>query len=117
MRLHLNGRSYDWDFTLADVRFPLLGADFLSHHELLVDVAGRRLIDSQSLQVNSPQLAITSAAADYVGVVGDAFADLFHRYADVFKPELRQIPGRSPKHGIWYHMRPRDGLLIRNSVG
>ncbi|ROT85276.1 Transposon Ty3-G Gag-Pol polyprotein [Penaeus vannamei] len=33
------GRSFTWDFIIADVKTPLLGADFLGHHGLLVDVA------------------------------------------------------------------------------
>ena len=30
-------RNYTWIFLLADVSHPILGADFLSHHDLLVD--------------------------------------------------------------------------------
>jgi hypothetical protein len=33
-----------WDFLLAAVWFPILGADFLHHHGLLVDVANLRLL-------------------------------------------------------------------------
>ncbi|XP_066958547.1 uncharacterized protein [Macrobrachium rosenbergii] len=32
------GLRYHWLFVIADVKFPLLGADFLGHHGLLVDV-------------------------------------------------------------------------------
>lgn len=42
-------RPYRWIFTVADVRRPILGADFLGHHGLLVDVKNRILIDSASL--------------------------------------------------------------------
>ncbi|ROT85281.1 Transposon Ty3-I Gag-Pol polyprotein [Penaeus vannamei] len=41
---HPNVR-FTWDFIIADVKTPLLGADFLGHHGLLVDVANRRLLD------------------------------------------------------------------------
>jgi hypothetical protein len=34
---------------LADVRFPILGADFLRHHKLLVDMADNQLIPASSL--------------------------------------------------------------------
>ena len=46
-------RSYQWIFILADVKYPILGADFLQAHKLLVDVHSRRLIDSLThLNVN-----------------------------------------------------------------
>ena len=51
--LQFSNQSYTWKFLLADVNLPLIGADFLSHYELLVDVANRRLVDSQSLQCHS----------------------------------------------------------------
>uniref|UniRef100_A0A1X7UEZ2 Peptidase A2 domain-containing protein n=1 Tax=Amphimedon queenslandica TaxID=400682 RepID=A0A1X7UEZ2_AMPQE len=39
---------YHWIFTVAVVRQPILGADFLRHHGLLVDVKNRILMDSES---------------------------------------------------------------------
>ena len=39
-------RSLPWIFTIADVRNPILGADFLDHYQLLVDVKHHKLIDS-----------------------------------------------------------------------
>ena len=43
-----NGHQFSWDFIIASVSVPILGADFLCAHRLLVDVANRRLIDSVS---------------------------------------------------------------------
>ena len=39
-------RTCRWVFFLADTPTPILGADFLRHYKLLVDVARRRLIDT-----------------------------------------------------------------------
>ena len=36
-------KVYTWNFQLAPVSMPLLGPDFLSHFNLLVDIRGRRL--------------------------------------------------------------------------
>ncbi|XP_020297398.1 uncharacterized protein LOC109861952 [Pseudomyrmex gracilis] len=38
-------RSYVWPFIVADVSQPILGADFLSRYNLLVDMRSKRLID------------------------------------------------------------------------
>ena len=40
------GHRFGWDFVTAKVAVPLLGADFLCAHGLLVDVKNRRLIDA-----------------------------------------------------------------------
>lgn len=39
------GRRFSWPFIIANVQKPLLGADFLAHHSLLVDVSNFRLMD------------------------------------------------------------------------
>ena len=39
-------RTFRWIFLIADIRHPILGADFLCHFNLLVDMTRGRLIDS-----------------------------------------------------------------------
>ncbi len=41
-------RSLPWIFIIADVQKPILGADFLRHFELLVDVNRKQLIDTKT---------------------------------------------------------------------
>ena len=41
-------RSFEWKCFIADVTVPLLGADFLKHFNLLVDITGKQLIDKQT---------------------------------------------------------------------
>src|SRR5690606_8834414 len=38
-------RNFSWDFLVADVSMPIIGADFLSHFSLLVNVGARKLAD------------------------------------------------------------------------
>ncbi|KAF7288064.1 hypothetical protein GWI33_000118 [Rhynchophorus ferrugineus] len=38
-------RTFDWVFVIADVMDPILGADFLSHFEIQVDIRYQNLID------------------------------------------------------------------------
>lgn len=53
LKLNLAGRfTHIWKFIVADVRHPILGSDFLRSAGLLIDLQGRRLIDSSSL-INS----------------------------------------------------------------
>lgn len=41
-------RDIKWNFTIAAVPYPILGADLLTHYGLLVDLRGRRLVDSST---------------------------------------------------------------------
>lgn len=48
-------RPFKWKFIVAAVNKPILGADFLNHHNLIVDLKNRRLIDNvTSLAVKAP---------------------------------------------------------------
>ncbi|XP_043524777.1 uncharacterized protein LOC122536457 [Frieseomelitta varia] len=38
-------RPYIWKFTVAKIQQPIIGADFLKYHGLLVDLKNRRIID------------------------------------------------------------------------
>ena len=38
--------TYQWIFIIADIKHPIIGADFLNHFNLLVDLKCKRLIDN-----------------------------------------------------------------------
>lgn len=49
LELDLNlRRPFKWTFVVADVGKPILGADFLKEHQLIVDIKNRRLIDGKT---------------------------------------------------------------------
>ena len=51
--LQFGNRRFNCNFQLAAVDQPLLGADFLKTFNLLVDVAGKQVLDASSLQIIS----------------------------------------------------------------
>ena len=92
MDVHFNGLPYKWNFLVADVRTPLLGADFLSHHNLLVDVRNQRLLN------NPTDAALPVTAAPY--------ADITNRYPEIFKSKLKQSSRlQDNKHGVYHHIK------------
>ena len=102
VNLSFGGRNFSWEFTLADVRKPLLGADFLAHYSLLVDVANRRLVDEHFYPLSIDALSMdVDSCAPYRPCDYDF---LFKEFPDVFRPELRQVPGLKPKHGIYHRI-------------
>lgn len=105
IQLRLAGCNYTWSFRLAQVTQPLLGADFLAHHRLLVDVARQRLVDSDSYFTTPLYTKPTYPPASPVCSVGNnPFPVLISEYADVFKPELRQHHTLPPKHGVSHYI-------------
>ena len=101
-KISIKKRTFHWSFLIADVGTPLLGADFLAHHGLLVDVAGKRLLDLRTFR----SLPITPGPDNRtIYAVGrTAYDNLLHEFPDVFKPELRQVAGTPAKHGIFHHI-------------
>ncbi len=43
------GPRFEWDFVLAKVDFAIVGADFLKHFKLVVDLLARQLLDATTL--------------------------------------------------------------------
>ena len=95
-------RSYDWPFLIADVRTPLLGADFLAHHDLLVDVRRKRLCEMGTYR--SHQLTTGPGPPGLCSVDLHEYSCLLQEFPDVFKPELRQQAGVPSKHGVYHHI-------------
>jgi len=46
--LKFHSRTLTWKFIIADVAKPIIGADFLSHFDLLVDLSRQRLVDAST---------------------------------------------------------------------
>uniref|UniRef100_A0A5S6QAW0 RNA-directed DNA polymerase n=1 Tax=Trichuris muris TaxID=70415 RepID=A0A5S6QAW0_TRIMR len=100
--LNFCSRHFTWTFTVADVAQPLLGADFFRAHSLLVDMKGRRLIDSKIF--DSISLRRTQATALHLGSVAShdsEYAKILNEFPDIKTP---QFTANSPKHGVQHHI-------------
>ena len=97
-------RTFRWIFIIADVRKPLLGADFLHHFGLLVDIANGKLVDKHThlsihalLMHDTPSLLTIpthTASHDYSTLLSEF-------------PELKKVHnyGDSPvKHDTTHHI-------------
>lgn len=104
LKIRIGNRTYGWNFVVADVTLPLLGADFLANYHLLVDVRSGRLLDTDSLAA-TPIAAAPEDLTIQVIDATDSYAHLRNSYPDVFKPELRQQPQSPVKHGIYHHIK------------
>ena len=96
-------RSFRWVFVIADVKHPILGADFLRKYNLLVDMRRHRLTDSLTqLQVHgirsttgspSPTLLPRQHTIEYEAILSD--------FPAVIQPSGREQP---VKHSVTHHI-------------
>lgn len=79
-------REFCWPFVVADVTSPIIGADFISHFDLLIDLRRSRLIDNTTKLESS--CSIDANAAVFVIKTFDStspFASLLSEYTDITK--------------------------------
>lgn len=63
------GRTFDWEFIVADIDTPILGIDFLSHYDLLVDSRSKRLIVNQAEPITNRHAEASLAPAQAVSTI------------------------------------------------
>ena len=100
-------RSLPWIFVIADVKKPILGADFLRHFGLLVDMRHRKLTDAhtnlfiQGILSSDPSPSPSICAKD----VDNPHLKLLSEF-----PALTQVctPDAPTKHDIEHHIVTTD---------
>ena len=82
LRVTFDGVEYTWTFTVADVFAPILGADFLETHNLLVDVRHRRLVPSSIAAVTSND-EVNKVLSRHAAVFAESLAARPHRIHEI----------------------------------
>lgn len=94
-------RPYRWDFVVADVKQPILGADFLSSHRLLVNVREQKLIDKVT-DMNVTAVSVSSKQPSiYTVVESHPYHELLSRFPAITKPPSFK---ETPPHNIVHHI-------------
>ncbi|XP_058801440.1 uncharacterized protein LOC131670096 [Phymastichus coffea] len=90
-------RDFEWPFIIADIPGAIIGADFLAHAGIMVDLQSQRLIDAITALATRGQLSAVSHHT--VAILHDPAEDLTTRslfdallveYADLTKPSSRK---------------------------
>ena len=85
-------KQYKWEFVIAEVSRPLLGADFLRANSLLVDLRGRRLVDAKTY-FSSP-LCEAGAPALHLSTIsrpGDDYDKLLAKFPEITRPNFSTL--------------------------
>lgn len=82
-------RQFEWEFLVADVTKPIIGADLLAHYGLLVDIKNKKLIDETTrLSVDCASLKIKYERISTIGC-GTGFDHLLGEFKDLTLPNTR----------------------------
>lgn len=99
-------RDYTWTFIVADIDQPILGADFLEHHRITVDLHGATLRDKQtSLKTKGHTRTQEIASIKVLKDQNDYFL-LLKDFPDLFRPAHQRNP---VKHSTVHYIPTTDG--------
>ena len=88
-------RIFPWTFTVADVSRPILGADFLHHYGLIVDLKSKKLIDSLTSVSSLGKISLDPIPKITVLHHSEKFDLLLRKYEFLFE-DVPKLP--SPSH-------------------
>ena len=106
VRLCFNNRIYQTSLVVADVKRPLLGADFCRKHNLLVDLRGQRLIEADTYL--STPCSISHAPVNELApieVEENKYRKILKDFPEILKPTFSSA---EVKHGV-RHFVPTTG--------
>lgn len=101
-------RDFTWRFIVADVTKAIIGVDFLSYYNLIVDCRNQRLIDNTT---SVSTVALPACPTDNISSVKIIYGDsqyhhILHEYPDITRPSGVH---RDPKHNVLHHIRTTPG--------
>ena len=100
-------RTFRWVFIIADISKPILGADFLKHYGLLVDMRSQRLTDSLTqLKVQGMTSSVTSSLV--LSVLPkqpvSKYEKILSEYSSLTRPYNNDV---EVKHDVTHHIETK----------
>ena len=114
----MGSKTYPFNFIIADVKQPIIGADFLAHFNLAANHREGCLIDLQNFETRGYFETIQAEFApksektriNYISQKQDPFYQLLDSYPDLSTPSFRI---KDPKHGVRHYI-PTQCTPIQN---
>lgn len=95
-------RNYSWSFIIADVKRSIIGADFLRHHNILVDLKGQQLIDGLTkLSIKALSTYSEDNTSLHVVNMNTPYSEILAQYPDIQRPMSLKKP---PPHDVSHHL-------------
>ncbi|CAE1314837.1 unnamed protein product [Acanthosepion pharaonis] len=95
-------RDFKWSFTVADVRIPLLGADFLAHYNLAVHMKTRTLSDNTtSIKITGIPSSFNTTRISVATQHDPRYVEILRRYKHLTQPiKLTDAGDHQTQHHI-----------------
>ena len=91
-------REYSWTFIVANIKQPILGADFLIHYNLLVDLQGRCLRDRRTrLAIQAILSSIKPLSLNRIDSSRNEYTELLNQFPELTRSTAK---GETVKHSI-----------------
>lgn len=100
-------RPYEWIFVVADVTRPIIGADFLKHFNLLVDLKRSILIDGNTLLQANGEVSTIDILSIKTYDHTSPFADLLREFVDITQFNTTPAPHPQSTTTITHHIETR----------
>ena len=117
--LRFGSHRFEWPFQLAPVAVPILGADFLKHYNLLLDVSNQRVFSADS--PTSPSIILPtspdSRPAPFTAnllATPQCITDLLAEFPDVVSSD--GFTASKPRHGVTHHLLTQPGRIREGST-
>ncbi|GFU49678.1 hypothetical protein TNCV_2906321 [Trichonephila clavipes] len=94
-------RPFIWTFIIADVSSPIIGADFLKHFNLLIDLKKKRLVDVETSLFTSCVFSNIVQPSILTIDANISFKNILSEYPDLSNPSLIS---KSASHGTVHHI-------------
>ncbi|GFU04529.1 hypothetical protein TNCV_1515831 [Trichonephila clavipes] len=94
-------RPFIWTFIIADVSSPIIGADFLKHFNLLIDLKKKRLVDMETYLFTSCVFSNIVQPSILTVDANISFKNILSEYPDLSNPSLIS---KSASHGTVHHI-------------
>lgn len=96
-------QDFTWTFTIADMKIPILGADFLAHYELAAHMNPRTLSDkTMNIHVLGTPTFHSTTEISVTMCHGCKYLDLLNQLVDIMQPFKAADSGG---HQTQYHIR------------
>ena len=102
-------KQYRWDFVIAEVSRPLLGADFLWANSLLVNLRGKRLVDAETYfssllcEAGTPALHLST-----ISQTRNEYDKLLANFPEIIQPNFSTM---HTKHGVEHFVKTTSPSL------
>lgn len=102
-------RDFKWNFIVADIDRPIIGADFLSNFDLMVDLKRQRLVDSSTKLCSIGKIVKSkSYSLSTLNEIKPPFNTLLKEFQDITRPNLKSS---TMKHNVTHTIETK-GLSI-----